>query len=509
MVNLYMIYKHLLPSLVGMALLTPILHAEEEAVPAEEMLGERLFLETRFAQSYMATPGKADPSLEQTRTLHGNMPGPFKGSNMSCRSCHMVDEHKESDQAGMRTYADFARLSPVPAREDGQQTSSRNSQSLVGINTKDDAVFHHDGEFPSLQALVRATFTGRNMGWLAGEEQQATKHIANIIRHDDGKGELAKEFGGAYATVLKGKLGSAELPEKYRLDVERATDQQILDTVAELVTAYVGSLDFARDEQGHYNGSAYDAFLAKNQLPRSPMQGETDKAYSQRLGKAVQSLTDAKYINDQDGKYELHNQDFRFSEQELAGMRIFFGKGNCVTCHTPPSFSDFSFHNTGASQVEYDDIHGQGAFMKLAIPGNDKKPGIDSRYRSIANKKYPGYTDLGIWNIIGNTHVNAEHRAALRNRICNSDCDSSMALNASVAAFKTPLLRDLGHNAPYMHNGKKDTLEDVLTHYLQVSKIAQSENLRNASNEIRAISLATTDIKPLAAFLRSLNEDYE
>jgi cytochrome c peroxidase len=502
-------YKYLLISLLGLSAVSGQLQASEESVPAEEMLGERLFLETRFAQSYMKNPGKSDPVLDSTETLSGNRPGPFKGTNMSCRSCHMVDEHKDTAMAGMRTYADFARRSPVPSRKDGQQTSPRNSQSLVGISQKDNAVFHHDGEFPTMQNLVRATFTGRNMGWLPGEEKQAVQHIANIIRSDNGKGELAQEFGGAYATVLKGKVGNAVLPEQYRIDVSKATDQEILDAVAELVTAYVGSLDFARDAQGYYSGSAYDAFLAKNKLPRSPQRGETDKDYAKRLHKAVASLKTVEYVGDKDGKLALHDQTFQFARQELKGMRIFFGKGNCATCHTPPSFTDFNFHNTGISQTEYDALHGKGSFMKLAIPGADKKPGVDPRYRSIVTKDKPGYTDLGVWNIVGNTGVASKHRETLRQRLCSASCDSKIALNKAIAAFKTPLLRDLGHNAPYMHDGSKDSLEDVLAHYLQVSEMARSGRLRNSASDIEAVSLTASDLEPLAAFLRALNEDYE
>lgn len=479
-------------------------------VPAEEMLGERLFLETRFAQSYLKNPTQADPVLNHTETLHGKRPGPFKGTNMSCRSCHMVDEHKDTAEAGIRTYADFARRSPVPSRKDGQFHSTRNSQSLVGISVKEDAVFHHDGEFQSLQALVRATFTGRNMGWLVGEEKQAIQHIANIIRHDDGKGELAQEFGGAYATTLRGKVGEAVLPEKYRIDVSTASDSEILDIVAELVTTYVDSLDFARDEQGEYNGSAYDAFLAKNKLPRSPDAGESDKAYAARLNKAVQSLDTAKYINNQDGQLNLHKQKFQFSEQELSGMRIFFGKGNCISCHTPPTFSDFGFHNTGISQSSYDALHGQTSFMKLGIPAASKrKPGIMPQYRSVATLNKPGHTDLGVWNIVGNTTIAAEHRKNLRKHLCGESCTEKTAIEKSLAAFKTPLLRDLGHNAPYMHDGSKDTLEDVLAHYLQVSEMARAGKLRNSSSDLKEISLTVSDISPLAAFLRALNEDYE
>jgi cytochrome c peroxidase len=218
------------------------------------------------------------------------------------------------------------------------------------------------------------------------------------------------------------------------------------------------------------------------------------------------------YVGSTDGKLELHNQNFRFAEQELAGMRIFFGKGNCISCHTPPAFSDYRFHNTGISQSDYDARHGQGAFMQLVVPDSkarSENPELGKQYKNIAKKDKPGYTDLGIWNILGNPDTSVAHQQRLRKRLCGDACPAAMAIEKSLAAFKTPLLRDLGHNAPYMHDGSKATLEDVLTHYLQISNLARNGKLRNSSADVEAIDLTAGDIKPLAAFLRALNEDYE
>lgn len=43
------------------------------------------------------------------------------------------------------------------------------------------------------------------------------------------------------------------------------------------------SLLFSRDAAGAYDGSPYDVFLRQNRLPRQPADGETDRAYSERL----------------------------------------------------------------------------------------------------------------------------------------------------------------------------------------------------------------------------------
>src|SRR5512139_1028999 len=108
---------------------------------AEEAVGERLFLETRFAQAFKVfldnggkvnDPKAGDGVVDTVETLGAPIaPGPFKGMSMNCRACHLVDDILSSPGGGMRTYADFARRSPIPARTDGKTHTPRNSPPLV------------------------------------------------------------------------------------------------------------------------------------------------------------------------------------------------------------------------------------------------------------------------------------------------------------------------------------------------------------------------------------------
>ncbi len=512
----------------------------EEHDPAEIAIGERLFLETRFAQAYSARPGKADPVMDTTVMTSGELRGPFAGKTMNCRSCHMVDEHADNPAGGMRSYADFASRSPVPAREDGAKTSGRNAMMMVNIAIAREhgRLFHYDGEFTSLEDLVRATFSGRNLGWLAGEKQTAIRHVANVIRQDDGQGELAREFGGSYRKVLKGTARdipeALRLPPEYRIDVDKAGDQEIFDGVAKLVAAYVRDLNFARDDAGNYIGSPYDAFLAKNNLPRQPAKGESMQAYSQRLLKAVSALDNPIFVTEKDGKFETHQQKFVFGKKELTGMQLFFRKagkntrgGNCVSCHTAPHFSDFGFHNTGLTQQNYDQLHGAGAFMKLAIPdlatrnrhyerylpATAQHPRASGRFRAIPARDKPGVTDLGLWNVFANPDMPGP-QAKLKQYMCEQanrrgikECDDSRLLPLTVAAFKTPVLRDLGHSGPYTHTGQFDTLPQVVNFYATSS--ATAGQIRSGAPELEHIKLNQNDVELIVAFLRALNEDYD
>jgi cytochrome c peroxidase len=60
-----------------------------------------------------------------------------------------------------------------------------------------------------------------------------------------------------------------------------------------------------------------------------------------------------------------------------------------------------------------------------------------------------------------------------------------------------------------MHNGQFDSLEDVVGFYRGVSDLVRAGTLRNGADQLRGIALTTTDIVPLTAFLKSLNEDYQ
>ena len=535
--------KMLLTSLLYLFLNTTFAQTTAED-PAEIAIGERLFLETRFAQAYFANPLKTDPVMDNTITTNQALKSPLIGKTMNCRACHLVDEYAKNPLAGMRSYADYANRPPVPKRADNAITSGRNSMSMVNISIphqdQKDAVFHFDGEFNSMEDLVRATYTGRNFGWLAGEEKLAIQHIAKIIREDNGKGELAREFGGSYTSVFIGTNKNLSekfrLPVEYRINVKQATDKEIFNAVAKLVSAYVNNLSFKVDKEGRYIGSPYDAFLKKNNLPRKPGKSESPKAYSSRLLKALNHLKQPRFVKAGENTFATHKQDFVFSEKQLHGMKLFFSKGskattggNCVSCHTAPHFSDFGFHNTGLSQQNYDELHGSGEFMKLAIPGliirnknhnqflpaTAKHPAATSRFRSIDSKTKPGFTDLGLWNIFANPDM-PNPQKKLKSIMCsqakiaiNKQCNNAALLENTIAAFKTPVLRDLGHSNPYMHTGQFLNLAQAVRFYIISSALAKNNILRNSEMTLKEINLTEKEIEPLVAFIKSLNEDYD
>ena len=547
-----------------LCLSTATLNAEE-LDPPEIVNGERLFLETRFAQffyKYLENGGdtnksmpEGDPVLNKTVRFFGLPPyqipftdSPYAGQSINCRTCHMVDEHLEQSELGMRAYSDFAARSPVPAREDKQTTVVRNSPNLVHASIeRNNFLLHSDGEFSSLKQLITDTLAGRNFGWIPGEKQLAINHVCRIIKEDNGKGELANEFGGlSYTEMFSGTTKNDAqvkqeflLPEEYRVNTSKASCDEIYDGVVNLIAAYTEDLTFASDEE---NLSPYDLFLKINNLPTHADENENDLTYSKRLLEEIRSLkkdNKIKYIDKhpttEDGKFKSHDPDYKFNEEELLGLEIFFnqdlqddiGTGNCIACHAAPHFTDYGLHNIGITQIEYDNIHGFGKFAALNIPplsqrkknaslflpANEKNPKRKGIFRRPASQANPVYTDLGVWNIFFNTDYPLPQES-IYNLICIKDgnvvCKSrDDALRRSFARFKTPSLRDLGHSGPYMHNGQISDLHAVVSFYLVASINTRNKEVRNPDEDIANIDIKPKDVIPLALFLISLYEDYK
>jgi len=66
-------------------------------------------------------------------------------------------------------------------------------------------------------------------------------------------------------------------------------------------------------------------------------------------------------------------------------------------------------------------------------------------------------------------------------------------------AFKTPALRDLRLQGPYMHDGSMKTLDQVLEHYIK-----GGEKTPHLSPEMRPVDLTANEKKDLIAFLETL-----
>ncbi len=258
-----------------------------------------------------------------------------------------------------------------------------------------------------------------------------------------GEPELANElFNAALAAAASAEQVSVveTLVKSVMTDPNYVSDGQIIQDIAALIQSYLETLVFSHDTNGAFNGSPFDVFLIKNGLPQQPAPNETPLQFSHRLLRLVAGLPNPQWVTDPaDGHFmtDAHGQIFQFGSNELAGMEIFFMDsanldvatnlelqgvttgievGNCIACHTPPTFTDFLFHNNGAAQTEYDAIHGAGAFMNLSVPGlamrqtnydaylppTTNHPHATDVFETPPTPGNPGQVDLGLWNVFAN-----------------------------------------------------------------------------------------------------------
>jgi cytochrome c peroxidase len=164
--------------------------------------------------------------------------------------------------------------------------------------------------------------------------------------------------------------------------------------------------------------------------------------------------------------------------QELSGLRVFIGRGQCVSCHNGPLFTDESFHNTGVP----------------ARPGQAPDHGRRAALAQVVADEF---------NCLGPYSDAKPEQCGELSFLSNDD-------PALDGAFKTPGLRGVANRPPYMHAGQFSSLEEVIAHYQRAPRapVGHSELASRPNRAGRApIRLSAVDVENLTAFLRTLSSD--
>jgi cytochrome c peroxidase len=164
------------------------------------------------------------------------------------------------------------------------------------------------------------------------------------------------------------------------------------------------------------------------------------------------------------------------NDAQRRGFDLYVNKGRCVSCHvieqTQAIFTDGRFHNVGvgineiqgdvpALAGEYIDANLSEAEVDIAVL-TDKRSSELGRFAVTT-----GFDDLG--------------------------------------AFKTPTLRNVAVTAPYMHDGSKETLRDVMVHYNNGGVTNEGDPVNDfLSGGIRPLDLTEDEIDDLVAFMDAL-----
>ncbi len=155
-----------------------------------------------------------------------------------------------------------------------------------------------------------------------------------------------------------------------------------------------------------------------------------------------------------------------FTDDEIAGAKLFVGKANCLQCHNGPLLTDNVFHNTGVparSDLPRDAGRAAGAKQVLADEFNCRSKWSDADPAQCSELEF----------------MVAEGHELER-------------------AFKTPTLRSAASRPPYMHAGQIKTLTDVLDHY------NRAPTAPGGHSEVEPLKLSKQELRQLEAFLKTL-----
>lgn len=161
--------------------------------------------------------------------------------------------------------------------------------------------------------------------------------------------------------------------------------------------------------------------------------------------------------------------DVAFSAEETAGLKLFVGRAQCVSCHTGPRLTDDHFHNTG-------------------VPERSGAAADHGRVEGVAKVDADPFNCLGAFSDAG-PEACGELRFMRRE---GAELER---------AFKTPSLRGAAGRPPYMHAGQMATLDAVLDHY------SRAPAAPSGHSELKPLDLSQRERAALAAFLRTLSPD--
>jgi len=177
---------------------------------------------------------------------------------------------------------------------------------------------------------------------------------------------------------------------------------------------------------------------------------------------------------------EPDNPPSQFGAMEQAGLRLFLDlpKTQCLRCHNGALFTNQDFHNVATSETQ---------------AGNTARSGHDfGRMLGLQSVIVDPFNCSGEFSDA--PAEGCEHLTFARRQNLNETIDG---------AFKVPSLRNLQNTAPYFHDGRFATLEDVMEHYRNQNIEGDGERADRIS-EVPDINITDTERDQLVAFLRAL-----
>lgn len=155
-------------------------------------------------------------------------------------------------------------------------------------------------------------------------------------------------------------------------------------------------------------------------------------------------------------KYMRNDPEAHLTIEEKQGFNLFMGKAKCATCHFPPVFNGLvpPLFNETESEI-----------LGVAI-----------------NPKHPQHIDPDKGKF------------------------EFTQIDLHTYAFKTPSVRNSAITAPYMHNGRYKTLEELVEFYNNGGGAGQGMNLPTQTLPVDSLHLNKQEMKAIISFLNCLTD---
>ena len=187
------------------------------------------------------------------------------------------------------------------------------------------------------------------------------------------------------------------------------------------------------------------------------------------------------------------------------------GRRGAVDCHAGPQLTDELFHNIGCSP------DGRSRPDDGRLPG-DRESGRRARCRcdcfdDAALKCAPWGAYDGLRRLRNTTDSSPIQNRWLRTGAWSDDASATPRAQSYVdlpltealkGAWRTPSLRNVALTAPYMHDGRYATLEEVVWHYNTAGHSAGPEQVGSPAPQIKPLMLTDLEMADIVAFLGTL-----
>jgi len=226
--------------------------------------------------------------------------------------------------------------------------------------------------------------------------------------------------------------------------------------------------------------------------------GQSSWNFSLFFGLALQMYQSTLVSDDTPFDRYVEGNTQALTAQQQEGMRIFYGKGHCSSCHDGPEFTNASVSRASKQRIE------QMVF-------NTNRPVVyDNGFYNIGVR--PSQEDLGLgfsdpfgFPLSESRLFNDGNAEQLGLPQPSFAFDPQFEASAD-GNFKTPTLRNIELTAPYLHNGGTLTLRQLVDFYNRGGDFSD-HNRADVPPDIKELGLTAVEKDNLVLFMRALTDE--